>query len=75
MMEKLWNFPSRYYMFGEDVGLLGEWENKTLLQGNMVVTGVNKAEPQGGESLKENEASASSISLPAIDVFSQSLVV
>lgn len=41
----------------------------------MVVTEVNKVEPRGGESLKENEASASSISLPAIDVVSQSLVV
>lgn len=41
----------------------------------MVVTEVNKAEPQGGESLKENEAHASSISLPVTDVLSQSLVV
>lgn len=41
----------------------------------MVVTEVNKAEPRGGESLKENEAHASSISLPVTDVFSQSRVV
>lgn len=41
----------------------------------MVVTEVNKAEPQGGESLKENEAHASSISLPVTDVLIQSLVV
>lgn len=70
MMEKLWNFQSRYYTFGEDVGSLGERENKTLLQGNMVVTKVNKAEPRGGESSEENEAHASSISLPVTDVFS-----
>lgn len=41
----------------------------------MVVTEVNKAEPRGGESLKENEAHASSISLPVTDVLIQSLVV
>lgn len=37
-----------------DVGSLSGGENKTPLQINIVRSTVNKAQPQGGRSLKEN---------------------
>lgn len=45
---------SRYFVGWKDVGSLIGGENKSFLQINVVRTTVNKAQPQGGRSLKEN---------------------
>lgn len=45
---------SSYFVGQRDVGSLSGGENKTPLQINIVRSTVNKAQPQGGRSLKEN---------------------